>query len=1026
MIVQVVFVAAAAVVPSPFPLHWHYPTEAANMYLEQLNSRPACYNTSRHAELPSCCARSRNPASCAPDEWALAAALLYKHNRQPFWKAQAIGQLANFTAAWKNATADGKAAYDRSGFFGWTLPLAYAELVAVDGAAATGWGAVQLTDFKRACHSFLAPQVLSADGRSGDVPGCNPRAPDPAVCWGTPKMGDGYWEIGNWNKGFNHWADSVAMVHAFAPSGSAAEFAPLPLPMYKTYNGRMEASWMAQHPYEENSCNYNGISYYCVAAIGYMQNSTKKALPTSIHKLFANNYGRYVIPHGPSAGCMPGWGGSNTACENAGQWAPVFELLGALYGDSQMRYSAARLFAVANTTGQADPITFMLAQQWLDAEVAVSPKVNTGPMLGFRRSPGLGPNASKHGDEYGRLVAEKLVLTNNDSQIGFGSAGTTSDASAAGDLSLSGTMSMTMSEYSAPIGVDLSRRSWAMVELFATTTLYHAVPTLPGHIIHWTANGSLFLDSPRKHWPHSAQGNQFIFYPKSPDSAKGERDEAIFPWYSAEQLVGTVEGTAGESGWQLASVPTRFLGADSNDAKYMTLRHLRNEAFALLCLAKPTYNCITSSSRRPNNCSSSTYPHTKEYKLYFDEFSLVGPDGNQRLLDDFEGATDADWSGGGAKILPAGGANGTARALLITCAPNATTVARRSATAKPSLDVDFDSFGDYDHLRFFWKVSSEYSNSVLSQSFPFAINTSTSIDNRSPLGNFSNRHVGTDGGNIYSNAVPGVDELSNSIIGDATNDNSIWMPRITNTSASVQSNTKLVGRDVGGGLTMRHSFFHGTEHTRVVILANNPSLAPAEKWQTAMVVFDRFAAPPAGAGQPVSFFGGPVFNLRASGVPAPVGKSGFVASGFSGTYENQSLAVAMFSSAFADPLANLGGVNFTGPCTALPTPDLCRVDSPTRHWTSGITPGPEGKPTSDSSQVFARGEIPAGGVASFATVLVPIGAVTDAVAVIGGLKADFSPKGGGASVDVFLGGGPGVKLSISSDLTWSHDHYDGI
>ena len=37
---------------------------------------------------------------------------------------------------------------------------------------------------------------------------------------------------------------------------------------------------------------------------------------------------------------------------------------------------------------------------------------------------------------------------------------------------------------------------------------------LPGHIIHWTANGSLFLDSPRKHWPHSAQGNQFVFYPK--------------------------------------------------------------------------------------------------------------------------------------------------------------------------------------------------------------------------------------------------------------------------------------------------------------------------------------------------------------------------------------------------------------------------------------------------------------------------------------------------------------------------------
>jgi len=199
-------------------------------------------------------------------------------------------------------------------------------------------------------------------------------------------------------------------------------------------------------------------------------------------------------------------------------------------------------------------------------------------------------------------------------------------------------------------------------------------------------------------------------------------------------------------------LPTRFLGADSNDAKFITLRHLRNEAFALLCLAKPTYNCKP--LKTGNKCNSSTYAHTKEYKLYFDELSLVGPGGNHRLLDGFEGATDADWSGGGATILASGGANGTKRALVITCAPNATTEARRSAAAEPSLDLDFDSFGDYDHLRFFWKVSSEYSNSVLSQSFPFAINTSTSADNRSPLGNFSNRHVGTDGGNIYSDASP--------------------------------------------------------------------------------------------------------------------------------------------------------------------------------------------------------------------------------------------------------------------------------
>jgi len=68
-------------------------------------------------------------------------------------------------------------------------------------------------------------------------------------------------------------------------------------------------------------------------------------------------------------------------------------------------------------------------------------------------------------------------------------------------------------------------------------------------------------------------------------------------------------------------------------------------------------------------------------------------------------------------------------------------------------------------------------------------------------------------------------------------------------------------------------------------------------------------------------------NPSFKGAPTPIGKSGFVASGFNGDNANQSLAVAMFSSAFADPLANLGGVNFTGPCSSLPTPDLCRVDS---------------------------------------------------------------------------------------------------
>ena len=61
-------------------------------------------------------------------------------------------------------------------------------------------------------------------------------------------------------------------------------------------------------------------------------------LPESIRDVFVHNYAYGFIPSGPNAGCMPGWGGSNTACENTGQWGPVFEMVGALYQSPALRY----------------------------------------------------------------------------------------------------------------------------------------------------------------------------------------------------------------------------------------------------------------------------------------------------------------------------------------------------------------------------------------------------------------------------------------------------------------------------------------------------------------------------------------------------------------------------------------------------------------------------------------------------------------------------------------------------------------
>ena len=121
------------------------------------------------------------------------------------------------------------------------------------------------------------------------------------------------------------------------------------------------------------------------------------------------------------------------------------------------------------------------------------------------------------GDEHAVLRPDKLVLTRN---------GTVQRAPFVANSSSGG------AAHHHPTA------GWVMMELFATTTLYHAVPTLPGHLIHFTANGTLFLDSPRKHWPHSAQGNQLVMYPKAAPQfpALAALGLEVFPWYHLQNI----------------------------------------------------------------------------------------------------------------------------------------------------------------------------------------------------------------------------------------------------------------------------------------------------------------------------------------------------------------------------------------------------------------------------------------------------------------------------------------------------------
>jgi hypothetical protein len=537
----------------------NYVALAKRSYRAGMDDRHTCHAPRGGVRAAGCCR-----GGCAPDTWALGAALLWKRERDPYFRQQAHEQLTNFTLLWLNTTANGTLVYGRSGFFGWMLPLAYAELQAA--GALPPWNASFTMLFKRACHSFLAPQIVSEDGTKGDIPGCDPSAPHSGSTYGCGG-GDGYWELGNWNKGFNHWADSVAMLHAFGDEWDAA---PGVNGMYKTYNARMHRSWVAQHPYEENSCNYNGISYFCAAAIGYMLNDTRRILPKSVRDVFVDNYAHSFIPSGPNVGCMPGWGGSNTACENPLQWGPTFEMIAAIWREPILRFGATLLFNASD--GQqsflGDPTTYMLANEWRDSSVPIAAHPLNRANLAYRRSPGLGINASKEGDEYASLRPDKLIVTRNATirSTPFVPNSSTSGSGGKG----------------AP--------GWVMMELFATTTLYHAVPTLPGHLIHFTANGSLFMDSPRKHWPHPAQGNQMVMIPMQSTAELASKGRTVFPWYSAQQLV-----TPGGD-WQLASVPTRFLGAQSNDAKYMTARQMRQDSFAIVCMSGAGYNSTSGGS----------------------------------------------------------------------------------------------------------------------------------------------------------------------------------------------------------------------------------------------------------------------------------------------------------------------------------------------------------------------------------------------------------------------------------------------
>jgi hypothetical protein len=314
-----------------------------------------------------------------PDTWSLAAALIAKHTKNATWVARAAAQLESFTDVWVNATNNGSTTYPngtakpfgygRSGFVGWSIPLAYKVLR--DNGQAPAWDAPRLDTFKRALDSWLSPS-------------------NEAV------MSGGLLELGNWNKGFQHLADAAAVLAVFPEVDRWENNRGL----YAAFVNRTWRSWQEQHCYPENSVNYNAISVQIIV------NVLPMALPEAAADLRQSNLTYFLLKTFSSyfdpGGCMPAFGASNGICESTSLFLSAFEAMASISRDPELRY-AARL--CADHLGLEDPIATMLAYDQGDHTLS-----NAVPTDGAGGEVSLRVEA-RNRQAQGALLPDKMTLT---------------------------------------------------------------------------------------------------------------------------------------------------------------------------------------------------------------------------------------------------------------------------------------------------------------------------------------------------------------------------------------------------------------------------------------------------------------------------------------------------------------------------------------------------------------------------------------------------------------------------------------
>jgi hypothetical protein len=729
------------------------------------------------------CVRKAGQAPCDPAlDLASAHALHADLTNSSASLARVSHLLYLFVESWRNATANGTLVdTDASDFFA-CKPAAVSVRTLVQGQGGAGLA------------NWTAADV--ADLKSAVRPIC------------ATEM------FGAWNQAVSRAAGVAIFVNVFPdvdPTGALSAYAQ-----------RVYSDVTSTFGYAENSPVYNSIFFGEGMSLG----STLGLLDGALQQpLYRSQLEHWLSLLGPS-GWIPAWGdawdgagGSGYAptqdvtpwgIEDPPFWTQVFEIAAKAYGDAAFAWGAASMFRVATggyETGGPVPVVLdprSVLQLLLAAQNRASP-----PIQPVYFGDAAGPSVSTRVAPPARLSApDKLLLFRSRQPCGAANA------------------------------------TYAVVDLFASSELYHCHTTQVGALAYYSAGGVDFV-----HWV--GRDNRLPEFVSLLHLFPSAGNATRFPYRSVADVV--VPGGT----WRLAELPTNhMMPVSQHPADYYS----RNLSTLLLVGA----------NTRPDNAT------TEIYVGYVTLYNAAT--GAEAVLDDFSADGDV-WPNTSVVIDPSLPRSATKGALVLSLGPGTTFFARPQGSAsgspRPLLPGPFDSAQDWTHLRFYWRVSSNTlpeSASLFSVGTgPYTIPEGDMLANGTlQSGTFDWTADGVGPGTQYAYNFSAGDTPAAAILSPA------FFPNVTTAYAAENGEG-----DTFGSFTI--DWFGSTGATwqrAVVALAEGP-----------LVVVDSITVGPADDEVALSSLAGPGFSLQVATdpvvlpVPGPTGGAGSYvsATGFNAT-----------------------------------------------------------------------------------------------------------------------------------------------